>query len=55
MKEKKQKERHIGIRVDEELFQEFSVYLSKNSLNKRAFFVECINKALEEDKEKSKK
>lgn len=44
-------QRTVAFQVPEELFERFKEYLKKNGVKQNAFFLNCIQKALETEKQ----
>ena len=44
-------QRTVAFQVPEELFERFKEYLKKNGIKQNAFFLDCIQKALEAEKQ----
>ena len=44
-------QRTVAFQVPEELFERFKEYLRKNGVKQNAFFLDCIQKALESEKQ----
>ena len=44
-------QRTVAFQVPEELFERFKGYLKKNGVKQNAFFLDCIQKALETEKQ----
>ena len=47
-------QRTVAFQVPEELFERFKEYLKKNGVKQNAFFLNCIQKALEAEKQAGK-
>ena len=45
-------QRTVAFQVPEELFERFKEYLKKNGVKQNAFFLDCIQKALEGEQQK---
>ncbi len=45
----KENQRTVAFQVPTELFKQFKDYLKRNSIKQNAFFLNCIQKALEEE------
>ena len=43
-------QRTVAFQVPEELFERFKEYLKKNGIKQNAFFLDCIQKALDSEK-----
>jgi hypothetical protein len=41
-------QRTVAFQVDAELFEKFKEYLKQNGIKQNAFFIDCIQRALEE-------
>lgn len=46
-------QRTVAFQVPEELFERFKEYLKKNGVKQNAFFLDCIRRALEEDRKEA--
>ena len=46
----KSNQRTVAFQVPEELFERFKDYLKRNGIKQNAFFLNCIQQALEEDR-----
>lgn len=46
-------QRTVAFQVDTELFERFKEYLKANGIKQNAFFLDCIQRALEETKEEA--
>ena len=46
----KENQRTVAFQVPQELFEQFKKYLKKHGIKQNAFFNNCIQRALEEDK-----
>jgi len=47
----KENQRTVAFQVDAELFERFKEYLKAHGIKQNAFFLDCIQRALEEGKE----
>ena len=45
-------QRTVAFQVSEELFERFKEYLKRNGIKQNAFFLDCIQKALEGEQQK---
>ncbi len=45
----KENQRTVAFQVSTELFEEFKAYLKRKGIKQNAFFLNCIQRALEED------
>ena len=45
----KENQRTVAFQVSTELFEEFKAYLKRKGIKQNAFFLSCIQRALEED------
>jgi len=45
----KENQRTVAFQVSTELFEEFKAYLKRKGIKQNAFFLDCIQRALEED------
>lgn len=46
----KENQRTVAFQVSAELFEQFKDYLKRNGIKQNAFFLNCIQQALEEDR-----
>lgn len=47
----KKNQRTVAFQVSNELFDQFKEYLERKGIKQNAFFLDCIRRALEEEKE----
>ena len=45
----RENERTVAFQVPEELFEQFKEYLRRNGIKQKEFFLDCIQRALEEE------